>query len=258
MANRQSKNTISRPTVLSIAGFDPSAGAGVLADIKTFENLDVYGFAVCTSITYQNENKFDGVKWLSIKQIKNQIYPIIENHKIEFVKIGLIENFKTLVSVIELLKAHNSDVKIIWDPILRASAGFDFHQKIPKKYLKYILKNIFLITPNWQEIQPLSNEKDAIIGAEKLAHHCVVYLKGGHNIETPATDILLIEDSIEVFHPKQITELEKHGTGCVLSSAIAAYLASGIPLFNACEMAKEYTYSFLTSNASKLGYHVIA
>ncbi len=247
--------TKKKPTVLTIAGFDPSAGAGVLADVKTFENIGVYGFAVTTSVTYQNENKFDGVKWLSVKQIKNQLYPIIENHTIDFVKIGLIENFKTLVAVIELLKAHNAEVKIIWDPILRASAGFNFHQKIPKKYLKYILKNIYLITPNWQEIQPLSNENDAIIGAEKLAQHCHVYLKGGHNIETPATDLLFIEDSIEVFHPKNITELEKHGTGCVLSSAMISYLAMGKSLYQACELAKEYTFKFLTSNPTKLGYH---
>ena len=247
--------TISRPYVLSIAGFDPSAGAGVLADVKTFENIGVYGFAVTTSITYQNENKFDGVKWLSLKQIKNQIYPIIENHKIDFVKIGLVENFKILISIIELLKAHNAEVKIIWDPILRASAGFDFHQKIPKKYLKYVLKNIYLITPNWQEIKPLSNEQDAIIGAEKIAQYCSVYLKGGHNIETPATDLLFIEDSIDVYHPKKITELEKHGTGCVLSSAITGYLAQGNSLHQSCELAKQYTYNFLISNETKLGFH---
>jgi len=247
--------TISRPYVLSIAGFDPSAGAGVLADVKTFENIGVYGFTVTTSITYQNENKFDGVKWLSLKQIKNQIYPIIENHKIDFVKIGLVENFKILISIIELLKAHNAEVKIIWDPILRASAGFDFHQKIPKKYLKYVLKNIYLITPNWQEIKPLSNEQDAIIGAEKIAQYCSVYLKGGHNIETPATDLLFIEDSIDVYHPKKITELEKHGTGCVLSSAITGYLAQGNSLHQSCELAKQYTYNFLISNETKLGFH---
>jgi hydroxymethylpyrimidine/phosphomethylpyrimidine kinase len=247
--------THKRPYVLSIAGYDPSGGAGVLADVKTFENTDVYGFAVTTGITYQNENKFDGVKWLTIKQIKNQIYPIIENHKIEFVKIGLIENFKTLVAIIELLKAHNSKIKIIWDPVLRATAGYDFHRKIPKKYLKYILKNIYLITPNWLEIQSLSNEKDAIIGAEKIAKLCKVYLKGGHNIETPATDLLFIEDSIEVYHPTKITELEKHGTGCVLSSAITAYLANGKNLFQSCELAKEYTYKFLVSNSTRLGYH---
>ena len=248
---------MTKQTVLSIAGFDPIAGAGILADVKTFENIGVYGFAITTSITYQNENKFYGVKWLSIKQIKNQIYPIIENHKIDFVKIGLIENFKAVVSIIELLKTYNPTIKIIWDPILRASAGFDFHQKIPKKNLKYILKNIYLITPNWQEILPLSNEKDAIIGAEKLAQYCNVYLKGGHNIETPATDLLFIENSIEVFHPKKITALEKHGTGCVLSAAMLSFLATGKTLHQACELAKEYTYKFLISNEKKLGYHVI-
>lgn len=247
--------TKQRPNVLCIAGFDPSAGAGILADVKTLENIGVYSFAATTSITYQNENKFDGVKWLTIKQIKKQIYAVIENNKFEFVKIGLIENFKTLVSIIELLKTHNSNIKIIWDPILRASVGFDFHDKIPKKYLKYILKNIFLITPNWQEIQPLSDQRDAIIGAEKIAHSCAVLLKGGHNIETPATDILFIEDNLEIFHPKQITELEKHGTGCVLSSAITGYLALGNDLHTACELAKEYTYNFIISNNRKLGYH---
>lgn len=252
------ENTIiseKRPSVLCIAGFDPSAGAGILADVKTLENIGLYSFAATTSITYQNENKFDGVKWLTVKQIKKQIYSIIENNKIEFVKIGLIENFQTLVSVIELLKSHNPNIKIIWDPILRASVGFNFHKKIPKKYLKYILKNIYLITPNWQEILPLSNEKDAIIGAEKIANSCAVLLKGGHNIETPATDILFIEDHLEIFHPKHITELEKHGTGCVLSSAITGYLALGNNLHVACELAKEYTYNFLVSNNTKLGYH---
>lgn len=255
MNNESSIISEKRPTVLTIAGFDPSAGAGVLADVKTFENIGLYGFAVTTSITYQNENKFGDVKWLSLKQIKNQIYPIIELHKIDFVKIGLIENFKTLCALIELLKAHNPSIKIIWDPILRASAGFNFHKKIAKKDLKYILKNIFLITPNWKEIQPLSNEKDPIIGAEKIAETCAIFLKGGHNIETPATDILFIEDSIEIFHPKHITELEKHGTGCVLSSAITGYLALGNNLHVACELAKEYTYNFLVSNNTKLGYH---
>lgn len=247
-----------RPFALSIAGYDPSAGAGVLADIKTFEAIGVYGLAATTCITYQNDHSFEGVHWLSEKKIQRQLYPILKEYKVDFVKIGLIENIEILHAIIQLLYVNNSAVKIIWDPILRASAGFNFHKKIPQKKIKNILKSIHFITPNWNEAAYLWNENDAIKSSEKLSEYCNVYLKGGHNIETPATDILLIEDSIEVFHPKQITELEKHGTGCVLSSAIAAYLASGIPLFNACEMAKEYTYSFLTSNASKLGYHVIA
>ena len=81
-----------RPYVLSIAGYDASAGAGVLADVKTFESIGVYGVAVTTCITYQNDNKFAGVHWLSKKKIKNQLYPILEAYKIEYVKIGLIEN----------------------------------------------------------------------------------------------------------------------------------------------------------------------
>lgn len=244
-----------RPYVLSIAGYDASAGAGVLADVKTFESIGVYGVAVTTCITYQNDNKFAGVHWLSKKKIKNQLYPILEAYKIEYVKIGLIENMVVLSEVIELLLSYNNKIKIIWDPILNASAGFDFHKKMSKKLVKHIFESITMVTPNWNEVELLSNEKDVIIGAEKIAQICNVYLKGGHNIETPATDMLWINKKLDILHPKAITELSKHGTGCVLSSAITAYLALGNSMHKSCELAKEYTYQFLISNKTNLGYH---
>ena len=121
-----------RPYVLSIAGYDPCGGAGVLADIKTFETIGVYGLAVTTGITYQNDHKFAGVHWLSKKKIKNQLYPLLEAYKVEYVKIGLIESLEVQSEVIELLLGYNNDIKIIWDPILKASAGFSFHKKISK------------------------------------------------------------------------------------------------------------------------------
>lgn len=246
-----------RPYVLSIAGYDASAGAGVLADVKTMENIGVYGLAVTTCITYQNDHKFDGVHWLSEKKIKNQLYPILEAYKIEYAKIGLIENMETLGSIVELLHSYNPSIKIIWDPILRASAGFDFHKKIPKKLIQHILSELQFITPNWNEVKLLSQEKDVVVGAEKLAQKCNVYLKGGHNIETPATDLIWIQQKLDILHPTAITELSKHGTGCVLSSALAAYLALGNPIHKACALAKAYTYQFLISNKSNLGYHSI-
>lgn len=244
-----------RPYVLSIAGYDASAGAGVLADVKTFESIGVYGLAVTTCITYQNDHTFDGIHWLPKKKIKNQLYPLLDTYKIEYVKIGLIENLEILNELIQLLLTYNAAIKIIWDPILKASAGFDFHKKISKKLVKHVFESIELVTPNWNEVELLSNEKDVIVGAEKIAKTCKVYLKGGHNIETPATDMLFIEDSLDIFHPARITELQKHGTGCVLSSAITAYLALGNSLHTSCELAKEYTYRFLISNETNLGYH---
>lgn len=246
-----------RPYVLSIAGYDASAGAGVLADVKTFEAIGVYGLAVTTCITYQNDQKFEGVHWLSKKKIKNQLYPILDAYKIEYIKIGLIENLEVLSEIIQLLETYNASVKIIWDPILRASAGFDFHKKIPKKLGQHILESINFVTPNWNEVTLLSNEKDIIAGAEKIAKYCNVYLKGGHNIETPATDMIWINKKLDILHPKNITELSKHGTGCVLSSALAAYLALGNSMHASCEKAKAYTYQFLISNESNLGYHTV-
>ncbi|HRB19866.1 MAG TPA: bifunctional hydroxymethylpyrimidine kinase/phosphomethylpyrimidine kinase [Chitinophagales bacterium] len=164
---------------------------------------------------------------------------------------------EVLSEIIQLLESYNSNIKIIWDPILRASAGFDFHKKIPRKLAKHILKSIEFITPNWNEVQLLANEKDVIQGAEKMAEWCHVYLKGGHNIETPATDMIWLNQQLDILHPKDVTELGKHGTGCVLSSALTAYLALGYPLHQACELAKEYTFHFLISNETNLGYHTI-
>ncbi|HOU46779.1 MAG TPA: hydroxymethylpyrimidine/phosphomethylpyrimidine kinase [Chitinophagales bacterium] len=244
-----------RPFALSIAGYDPSAGAGVLADIKTFEAIGVYGLAATTCITYQNDHSFEGVHWLSEKKIQRQLYPILKEYKVDFVKIGLIENIEILHAIIQLLYVNNSAVKIIWDPILRASAGFNFHKKIPHKKIKNILKSIHFITPNWNEAAYLLNENDAIKSSEKLSEYCNVYLKGGHNIETPATDMLWINKKLDILHPKEITAFGKHGTGCVLSSALTAYLALGYSAAKAATFAKEYTYQFLISNAQNLGYH---
>ena len=244
-----------RPYALSIAGYDPSGGAGVLADVKTFEQIGVYGFAVTTCITYQNDHTFEGVHWLSIKKIKKQLYPLLESYRIKYVKIGLMENFIVLNEIIELLMAYNPDIVIVWDPILRASAGFDFHKKFSRKRLQYIFERVTLITPNWKEIQALSGEKDEVKGAQNIAACCDVYLKGGHNIETPATDMLWIGKRLDILHPAGISDRNKHGTGCVLSSAITAYLALGKGMHTSCVMAKNYTYQFIESNPSNLGYH---
>jgi hydroxymethylpyrimidine/phosphomethylpyrimidine kinase len=167
----------------------------------------------------------------------------------------LIKNFKLLEELLELLHAYNKEIRVVWDPVLRASAGFDFHKKIPRKQLIHILGNIDLVTPNWDEVSALSGNADAVKGAQEIAEHCHVYLKGGHSVETPATDMLWINKRLDILHPTAITELDKHGTGCVLSAALLAYLALGHSWHKSCVLAKAYTYRFLVSNESKLGYH---
>jgi hydroxymethylpyrimidine/phosphomethylpyrimidine kinase len=248
-------NKKNRPFVLSIAGFDPCAGAGILADIKTFEQLNVYGLGAATSTTFQTEDRFYGVEWICTKLIIKQIKPLLKKYKIKVFKIGLIKNLKTLLKITGYIRKKSPDTLIIWDPIIRASAGFEIHNSIDHKLLKACLKNINIITPNWNEAMMLSKNDDAIKGAEMLSEKNVIFLKGGHSIETPATDILFIKNHIEIFHSEYITELEKHGTGCVLSSALAAYLALEYNLSEACRLAKKYTLDYLVSNEGKLGWH---
>ncbi len=245
------------PYVLSIAGYDPSGGAGVLADIKTFEALGVMGLAVTTCITYQNDHQFEGVHWLSRKKIKNQLYPLLNTYKIQYVKIGLIKNLVILSELIELLISYNKDIKIIWDPIVSASAGYNFHKKISVKHLNHILGLIEMITPNWEEIIKLTDKPDASPAAEFISKYCNLYLKGGHNIKDLGTDRIWINKKEFVLKARNATSISKHGTGCVLSAAIAGYMALNNTKLASCELAKQYTYEFLLSNSSHLGQHKI-
>ncbi|MCB9034922.1 MAG: hydroxymethylpyrimidine/phosphomethylpyrimidine kinase [Chitinophagales bacterium] len=246
-----------RPITLSIAGYDPSGGAGVLADIKTFEQHKVAGMAVTTAITYQTEDSFKAVDWLHYKQIKGQLKLIIKRYDIKYIKIGLIENLDILYKLLKYLHKKIEHPYIIWDPILRASMGYDFKHKIEKKTLKKILKYCTVITPNWREAEILTKNKDAIVACNKMAAHCIVFLKGGHNIETPATDMVWEGESLDILHPDVITNLEKHGTGCVLSAALLSNIALGIPFKLSCQLAKNYTLKYILSNNTKLGFHKI-
>lgn len=257
-AFNQIKESINhRNFTLSIAGFDPSSGAGINADIKTFEQHKVQGLTAITAITYQNENEFFGVDWLSFKQVAKQLKSIFTKHNPEFVKVGLIESVDVLQKLINLLQELNPSVKIIWDPILKASANFDFHQMINKVDLSYILKRIYLITPNIPECESLfgtSNTKD-IQSLIVEQHLCKVLLKGGHSTGKEASDILVEQDGITAFKGKRLENRDKHGTGCVLSSAVCSNLAKGNHLQLSIKKAKAYVTRFIESNNQLLGYH---
>lgn len=249
--------SIKKPYVLSIAGLDPSAGAGVLADVKTMEQCGVYGLGVATAITYQNENEFDGLKWLSFEEIEKQLTPLVRKYTIEVVKIGLIKNLEILEKIISLLTTHYSPLHIIWDPILSASAGFNFHSDLDERQLKKVLDSIYLITPNQPEYEKLqlttyNFEKTTVLlkGGHRDEHHDLLIEPRAKSQEsrTKNKEPLLIKGC-----DKKL--VSKHGSGCVLSSAIASYLALGNSLANSCEMGKKYVEHFLESNKGLLGYH---
>ncbi len=245
-----------RKYILSIAGFDPSGGAGILADIKTFESNKVYGLGIVSANTFQNDIEFKNVDWIPVEKIIEQIDLLRKRFAFEYVKIGLIENLEALNTSISHLNSHIPSIKIIWDPILKASAGFEFHKEVDKILLEKICKQIYVITPNVPEALSLGSSKAATENAQQLSQHCNVFLKGGHAEEKIGYDTLFLKEGKQFsFRPKLKNIFPKHGSGCVLSSAITANLAKGEDLHRACLKAKQYTEKILRSNKTLLGYH---
>lgn len=241
-----------RPLVLSIAGFDPSGGAGVLADIKVFEQHKVQGMAVVTGNTIQTEDTFVKVEWVNEDFIGKQLGTLLSQYQFEYIKIGLVPSFDFLLRVLKIPELKTA--KVIWDPILGTSSGFDFQHQLDR--LEELLQNIEILTPNWNEIKTLSGEEDPHIGAAKLARFTNVYLKGGHADEKVGKDYLYTsKGKVYPFNPMGKYPTPKHGSGCVFSSALTASLAKEFPLIKACLRSKKYTTELLESNKGLLGYH---
>lgn len=246
-----------RPYILSIAGFDPSGGAGVLADIKTAEAHGVYGLGVVSALTVQNDREFESVRWVEWNEIKAQTEILLKRFPVRHVKIGLIRDMETFSRVVDLLRHHVPDIHITWDPILKATAGYEFHAVVDEKELTGLLRKINLVTPNADEAVKLSSGNDAMAGSAALAKYCDLFLKGGHLSDKRGRDYLFTGTKSFSFRPGKISDTTKHGSGCVLSSAIAANLANGYSLPRACLKAKDYITEFMLSNKTLLGYHKI-
>ncbi len=246
------------PFVLSIAGFDPSAGAGVLADVKTFELHQVYGFAINTGNTIQTENEFFEMDWTDLDFVLKSIEKLFNTYEIKAVKIGIVPSLDYLKEIILTIKKLSPKTKIVWDTVLKSTTNFDFLDIENQTTLIEILKKIDLITPNYDEILQLSYKGiNAATTAILLSRHCPVLLKGGHNPKEIGFDYLYLENEYFNLAPNTTQIFEKHGSGCVLSSAITANLALGQDLKTACINAKKYIENYLQSNTSKLGNHYV-
>ncbi|MEE9364452.1 MAG: hydroxymethylpyrimidine/phosphomethylpyrimidine kinase [Cellulophaga sp.] len=253
-----------RPNILTIAGFDPSNGAGLTADIKTMEALKCYGLSVCTANTIQNDITFKACYWTPLAIIKEQINVLFERFPINYVKIGIVENWVVLNDIIDLLIEKNTKIKIILDPVLTSSSEYDFHSNNQSKEFgifdqtefDIVLSKIYMLTPNYKEIQQLYPEKNIEETIEYISNKTNLFLKGGHNDKAIGVDTLFTGLGKKYnLNPKTESYSEKHGSGCVLSSAITAFLAMNYPLLKACVKGKGYTEKVLSSNKSLLGYH---
>ncbi|MCQ2336465.1 MAG: thiamine phosphate synthase [Paludibacteraceae bacterium] len=249
---------LQKPMVLSIAGFDSTSGAGVSADIKTVESCGVYAMGVVSAITFQNVCRYEGTEWIDKAIILRQMETLFKTHTVEIAKIGLIENYETLISVLKVLHKCNPNIKIIWDPIMKATASDDsFHGADLRANLGKIMDMIDLITPNTEELVDLFDDTTPA-GLYKLSidMNCAILHKGGHSNGEESCDTLYMPNG-DIFQNCVIRiPFEKHGTGCFLSSAIMAYWSLGYSLPEACALAQSKTAAFISSNHTKLGYNV--
>jgi hydroxymethylpyrimidine/phosphomethylpyrimidine kinase len=244
-----------RPYILTIAGLDPSSGAGLTADIKTFEQIGCYGLAVCSANTIQNDITLEMCDWISPEIMKNQIDLLFNRFEIDFVKIGVIENWEVLQQITSHLIFKNPNIKIILDPVLKSSSNFSFHSSNDQLF-KQLLSTVYLVTPNLPEIESLFSDLTPHLTIDMISTQTNLLLKGGHRINQKGIDELYdLKGQQILIEPISGSYSEKHGSGCILSSAITSYLALGYSLLEACIKGKRYTEKVLGSNTSLLGYH---
>lgn len=247
----------SRPCVLSIAGLDPSGGAGLLADIKTFEQQHCLGFGVASAITAQTENRFFHIEWLPFDRIREQCEPLLDRYSVDVVKIGIMESVATLLQVTSWLKAKQKHIRIVWDPVIASSSGFRFLFPADETQLPGLLQQLYLVTPNIHEAVQLGQRTEAQDAATTLAKYCSILLKGGHAGQGKGIDYLYHQQERTALPPSRSDLPAKHGSGCILSAAIAAQLAQGNTLELACIRAKAYIEKTLNSNPHLLAYHYV-
>ena len=233
--------------VLTIAGFDPSGGAGVAADLKTFAALRTYGIAAITSLTSQNTQAVFATFHQSVEVVRAQLIPLCEDFQIDAVKIGMLPTRELIEFVAATIQQFGLK-NIVLDPVFRSSSGYDL---INIEALQTLVEKLFplvdLITPNLDEASVLlqrkiSNEDDMKVAAAELQQQTscrAVLVKGGH-LSGEACDILFYENACEIFSAPRVETVNTHGTGCTLSSAIAANLAHGATIPEAVREAKNY------------------
>ncbi len=244
-----------RSKVLIIAGSDSSGGAGIQADIKTVTSLGCYAMTAITAVTAQNTTGVKSILSIPPKEISYQIEFTGEDIRPNSIKIGMLHSSKVISAVIKSLKKIKAK-NIVLDPVMVAKNGTKLiNTKAIKDIKKKLIKKIILITPNVPEAEILTNTKinsknDMIIAGKLLQKLGAknVLIKGGHLKADQMYDILLSKESIKIFKNKKFNSKNTHGTGCTLSSAIAANLSCGKDLIKSCELGIKYVNDAIKSN----------
>jgi len=231
--------------VLTIAGSDPSGGAGIQADLKTFSANGCYGMSVITALTAQNTQGVSGIHEAPAEFVGEQITQIFADIRVDAIKIGMLGSPATIHVIAEKLK-ELSCVPVVLDPVMVAQSGDRLISDEAVKALQNeLIPQARLITPNIPEAEVLLGTDysgDAKVFASALygRYGVAALLKGGHDHGLAAVDILANEAGLRVFEAPRIETKNNHGTGCTLSSALACELSKGHELAGAVQNAKDY------------------
>ncbi len=253
------------PVALTIAGFDPSGGAGIVADIKTFTAFDCFAVAAITSLTFQNTTGVFGAAHQTAETVRSQVMPVIEDFNVACAKTGMLPTREVIAEVARLFRETTLPAPVV-DPVVRSTSGYDL---IDDEALAALIKELMplasVVTPNIPEAERITGLKiedeegmcRAARSMREMGAHAVL-VKGGHlknrdegggmRDETrqktesvlTAVDLLDIDGRVTLFRGEWIETTSTHGTGCTLSAAIAACMGRGLSLEKAVEAAKRF------------------
>ena len=238
--------------VLSIGGSDPSSGAGIQSDIKTFENHGVYGFTVITAITSQNTKKISKILPISSKIIKSQLESVLTDFKIDAIKIGMLYDSSIIKTVSSIIREQKCP--IIVDPIIKSTTKTILLKKSAiEDYKKMIIPLSTIITPNREESKILSgysSVRDAARRIQQLGAENVI-ITGSNESKKLIEDFVLESKNDYILKGEKINIIN-HGSGCNYSASIASSLALKRSIHDAAQHAKEYVFQSI-KNSRNLG-----
>jgi len=234
------------PVALTVAGFDPSGGAGVVADIKTFTAFGCFAAAAVTSLTYQNTTGVFGAAHQTAEAVRRQVVPVVEDFRVAGMKTGMLPTREIIREVARLLREEALPAPVV-DPVVRSTSGFDLIDDEALVALKEeLLPLARVLTPNIPEAERITglsirDEEGMRRAAARMREMGAraVLVKGGH-LTTEALDLLDEDGRVTVFRAARIETTSTHGTGCTLAAAVAAGLAHGRTLADAVGAAKRF------------------
>jgi len=236
------------PSVLTIAGFDGSGGAGIQADIKTISALGCYATSVLTALPFQNTMGVRNIFPIPVQAVSEQIESILDDIFPDAIKIGMVHTPELVETIVETLAKYKK-VPIVFDPVMVATSG---HRLIEEENIQTIIEKLFpisdIITPNMDEASILANMEVKTLDNMKIAGENIkklgcnhILLKGGHQTTEKITSLFYNDKGdFQTFESLKLNTKNTHGSGCTLSSAIASFIAQGKSIDEAVTLAQNY------------------